>query len=204
MVEKQTPSWGNKIVGSGQVHCVRQLGLTEEDWQSVASEGARRWGEERHITSVKMSPEHADEVIVSFSRHSTSIFSTLDSPYSASASAKASSSSPTIIKPNTKSRAIKREEAAEESNFGRSPRLGVPKRKQSQLSTSEQELSASWSRSQQLVADMDAQTTSAAGPSRSRRRRVRVEVEDDRRELNQEQDEEEEAGESNQRFLDCG
>lgn len=64
MVERQNPSWGNKIVGSGQVHCVRRLGLSNEEWDSVAPEGAGRtvFAGERHVTCVKMSPEHADEV----------------------------------------------------------------------------------------------------------------------------------------------
>lgn len=64
MVERQSPSWGSKIVGSGQVHCVRRLGLTNDEWDSVNPEGpARRmYAGERHITCVKMSPEHADEV----------------------------------------------------------------------------------------------------------------------------------------------
>lgn len=62
MEERQNPSWGKNTVSSGQVHCVRRLGLPEEEWATVMPEGRRRWGEERHITSVKMSPEHADEV----------------------------------------------------------------------------------------------------------------------------------------------
>ena len=64
MVKRQNPSWGNKIVGSGQVHCVRRLGLSSEEWESVTPEGPARmvFAGERHVTCVKMSPEHADEV----------------------------------------------------------------------------------------------------------------------------------------------
>lgn len=92
---RQTPSWGKHIKSSGQVHCVRRLGLPEDEWKKVAPRSDRRiFGEERHVTCVKMSPEHADEVIVAFAKHSTSIFSTYDSP--ASASAKAKSTSPTM------------------------------------------------------------------------------------------------------------
>lgn len=104
MVERQNPSWGNKIVGSGQVHCVRRLGLSEEEWDSVTPEGPgrRAFAGERHITCVRMSSEHADEVshcfswlaisrtvhgadgarkaVVAFARHSTSLFSIYDSP----------------------------------------------------------------------------------------------------------------------------
>jgi WD and tetratricopeptide repeat-containing protein 1 len=66
MLEKHTPSWGNKIVGSGQVHCVRRLGLSDEEWNSVQPRGAERmYSGERHVTCVKMSPEHADEVSTS-------------------------------------------------------------------------------------------------------------------------------------------
>lgn len=63
-MERQNPSWGNKIVGSGQVHCVRRLGLSDDEWESVSPEGVGRrvFAGERHITCVKMSPEHADEV----------------------------------------------------------------------------------------------------------------------------------------------
>jgi hypothetical protein len=63
MLEKHNPSWGNKVVGSGQVHCVRRLGLSDEQWESVRPTGPERmFAGERHITCVKMSPEHADEV----------------------------------------------------------------------------------------------------------------------------------------------
>ncbi len=49
---------------SGQVHCVRRLGLSDEAWESVSptGEGNRMFAQERHITSVKMSPDKADEV----------------------------------------------------------------------------------------------------------------------------------------------
>jgi hypothetical protein len=63
MLEKHNPSWGNKIVGSGQVHCVRRLGLPDSEWEKVQPSGTERmFAGERHITCVKMSPEHADEV----------------------------------------------------------------------------------------------------------------------------------------------
>jgi hypothetical protein len=63
MLEKHNPSWGNKVVGSGQVHCVRRLGLSDEQWESVRPTGPERmFAGERHITCVKMSSEHADEV----------------------------------------------------------------------------------------------------------------------------------------------
>ena len=59
MTERQTPSWGKNTVGSGQVHCVRRLGLREEEWESV---GESTYFAERHVTCVKMSPDKADEV----------------------------------------------------------------------------------------------------------------------------------------------
>jgi hypothetical protein len=63
MLEKHNPSWGNKVVGSGQVHCVRRLGLPDSEWEKVQPSGTERmFAGERHITCVKMSPEHADEV----------------------------------------------------------------------------------------------------------------------------------------------
>ena len=63
MSERQTPSWGKNIVESGQVHCVRRLGLSDEAWESVAPRGeGSTYREERHVTSVKMSPDKADEV----------------------------------------------------------------------------------------------------------------------------------------------
>jgi hypothetical protein len=63
MLEKHNPSWGIKVVGSGQVHCVRRLGLPDSEWEKVQPSGTERmFAGERHITCVKMSPEHADEV----------------------------------------------------------------------------------------------------------------------------------------------
>ena len=63
MLEKHNPSWGNKVVGSGQVHCVRRLGLPDSEWEKVQPTGpARMFTGERHITCVRMSSEHADEV----------------------------------------------------------------------------------------------------------------------------------------------
>lgn len=63
MPERQTPSWGSEIVESGQVHCVRRLGLSDEAWKSVSPTGhPSMFAEERHITSVRMSPDKADEV----------------------------------------------------------------------------------------------------------------------------------------------
>lgn len=48
--------------GSGQVHCVRRLGLSNSDWESMGVSGRGIFAEDRHITCVKMSPEKADEV----------------------------------------------------------------------------------------------------------------------------------------------
>jgi len=62
MMERQTPSWGQSIKESGQVHCVRRLGLTNADWESMGVTGRGIFAEDRHITCVKMSPEKADEV----------------------------------------------------------------------------------------------------------------------------------------------
>ncbi|WRT70369.1 uncharacterized protein IL334_007367 [Kwoniella shivajii] len=94
MLPRQTPSWGPHVRSSGQVHCVRKLGLPNDEWDKVSpSNGNRLFGEERHITCVKMSPEHPDEVAVAFAKHSTSLFSIYDSPPSASMK----SSSPSIL-----------------------------------------------------------------------------------------------------------
>ncbi|EIW71830.1 hypothetical protein TREMEDRAFT_27687 [Tremella mesenterica DSM 1558] len=82
MTERQHPSWGSHIKSSGQVHCVRRLGLSEDQWNEVGPEDGMRYNEERHITCVKMSPDKADEVIVAFARHSTALFSIYDSPES--------------------------------------------------------------------------------------------------------------------------
>lgn len=60
MPERQTPSWGNSIKGSGQVHCVRKLGLSEAQWGESGM--GRRSVFSRHITCVKMSSDNADEV----------------------------------------------------------------------------------------------------------------------------------------------
>ena len=62
MTERQNPSWGNNIKSSGQVHCVRQLGLPDEEWDSVMPRSRGIFAQERHITCVKMSPDNADEV----------------------------------------------------------------------------------------------------------------------------------------------
>lgn len=62
MLERQTPSWGPNVRESGQVHCVRRLGLTNEDWESTGVMQRGPFAEPRHITCVKMSPERADEV----------------------------------------------------------------------------------------------------------------------------------------------
>ncbi|OCF32192.1 hypothetical protein I316_06106 [Kwoniella heveanensis BCC8398] len=99
MLPRQTPSWGPHVRSSGQVHCVRRLGLPDEEWDKVSPRsGDRMFGDERHITCVRMSPEHADEVAVAFARHSTSLFSIYDSP--PSESMRATSSSPTIVPSN--------------------------------------------------------------------------------------------------------
>ncbi|WVR00334.1 hypothetical protein IAU59_007477 [Kwoniella sp. CBS 9459] len=99
MLHRQTPSWGQHVRSSGQVHCVRRLGLPDDEWDKVSPRsGDRMFGDERHITCVRMSPEHADEVAVAFARHSTSLFSIYDSPPSASMHAK--SGSPTVIPSN--------------------------------------------------------------------------------------------------------
>nr|XP_019044312.1 hypothetical protein I302_07596 [Kwoniella bestiolae CBS 10118]OCF23242.1 hypothetical protein I302_07596 [Kwoniella bestiolae CBS 10118] len=97
MLPRQTPSWGPNIRSSGQVHCVRKLGLSNDEWEKVAPNGGSRlFGEERHITCVKMSPQNADEVAVSFAKHSTSLFSIYDSPPSNSMR----SGSPAIVPPS--------------------------------------------------------------------------------------------------------
>lgn len=62
MTERQTPSWGNRTKTSGQVNCVRRLGLTNEQWESMGVTNRGPFSEDRHITCVKMSPEHAEEV----------------------------------------------------------------------------------------------------------------------------------------------
>ncbi|WWC94713.1 hypothetical protein V866_001561 [Kwoniella sp. B9012] len=101
MLPRQTPSWGPNIRSSGQVHCVRKLGLPNDEWDKVApNNGNRLFGEERHITCVKMSPQNADEVAVSFAKHSTSLFSIYDAPPSTSIRNGSSS----VIPPNEGSR----------------------------------------------------------------------------------------------------
>lgn len=63
MPERQTPSWGPHSKSSGQVNCVRRLGLPDEEWEGVSPRSQRRvFSGERHITCVKMSPDKADEV----------------------------------------------------------------------------------------------------------------------------------------------
>ncbi|KAK6909578.1 hypothetical protein I203_103599 [Kwoniella mangroviensis CBS 8507] len=97
MLPRQNPSWGPNIRSSGQVHCVRKLGLPNDEWDTVApNNGNRLFGEERHITCVKMSPQNADEVAVSFAKHSTSLFSIYDSPPSSSIR----NGSPIVVPPN--------------------------------------------------------------------------------------------------------
>lgn len=76
--ELQTPGWGAHTKRATQVHCVRRLGLSEEEWTTVAPVNRRH--SERHITCVKISPDHPDEVVCAFAMHSTSIFSLNDSP----------------------------------------------------------------------------------------------------------------------------
>ncbi|WWC71849.1 uncharacterized protein I206_105808 [Kwoniella pini CBS 10737] len=99
MLPRQTPSWGPHTRSSGQVHCVRKLGLPNDEWEKVSpNNGNRMFGEERHITCVKMSPEHADEVAVAFAKHSTSLFSIYDSPPSTSMR----TTSPVILPSNEK------------------------------------------------------------------------------------------------------
>ncbi|ORY26663.1 WD40-repeat-containing domain protein [Naematelia encephala] len=80
MPERQTPRWSGTSRPSGQVHCVRRLGLPQSEWDSVKPRGRSIYSEENHITCVKMSPDNADEVICAFARHSTSLFSLYDSP----------------------------------------------------------------------------------------------------------------------------
>jgi nuclear receptor interaction protein len=55
----QTPSWGAHTLRASQVYCVRRLGLPDEEWEKA---GGRRGYSERHITCVKISPNHPDEV----------------------------------------------------------------------------------------------------------------------------------------------
>ncbi|WVQ84875.1 hypothetical protein IAT38_007038 [Cryptococcus sp. DSM 104549] len=101
MLERQTPSWGPHIKSSGQVHCVRKLGLPNEEWERVTPSGrSLSFDRDRHISCVKMSPENSDEVAVAFMKHSTSLFSLYDDPGSASAR---QASSPPIVPPNNES-----------------------------------------------------------------------------------------------------
>ncbi|WVO18704.1 hypothetical protein L204_106424 [Cryptococcus depauperatus] len=99
MLARQTPSWGPHValVDPSNVHCVRKLGLPDEEWNKVSPRSGR-WDRdpERHISCVKMSEDNPDEVIVSFMKHSTSLFSIYDSPFSPSARSPSSS----VISPN--------------------------------------------------------------------------------------------------------
>nr|ODN76375.1 hypothetical protein L203_06441 [Cryptococcus depauperatus CBS 7841] len=99
MLARQTPSWGSHValVDPSNVHCVRKLGLPDEEWNKVSPRSGR-WDRdpERHISCVKMSEDNPDEVIVSFMKHSTSLFSIYDSPFSPSAR----SPSSFVISPN--------------------------------------------------------------------------------------------------------
>ncbi|ODN82492.1 hypothetical protein L198_07714 [Cryptococcus wingfieldii CBS 7118] len=108
-------SWGPNTRSDGQVHCVRRLGLPNEEWERVLP-GRRRFGGDRHISSVRMSGERGDEVAVAFMKHSTSLFSTYDSPYSSSA--KSPNSSP-ILSPNENAKRTKNN--ADKSVLGKRP-----------------------------------------------------------------------------------
>ncbi|RXK39423.1 hypothetical protein M231_03256 [Tremella mesenterica] len=161
MTERQHPSWGTHIKSSGQVHCVRRLGLSEDQWNEVGPEDGMRYNEERHITCVKMSPDKADEVIVAFARHSTALFSIYDSPESSNIH----SHSPTSIVPpiTSSSKASKSPRVSnvdrrsiEEDSNDQSTSTG--KRRHSVLSTTD-EVEAQRIRGQPL------QDESLAGPS---------------------------------------
>ncbi|TYJ52298.1 hypothetical protein B9479_007113 [Cryptococcus floricola] len=108
-------SWGPNTRSDGQVHCVRRLGLPNEEWERVLP-GRRRFGGDRHISSVRMSAERGDEVAVAFMKHSTSLFSTYDSPYSSSA--KSPNSSP-ILSPNENAKRAKNN--SDKSVLGKRP-----------------------------------------------------------------------------------
>ncbi|BEI82313.1 hypothetical protein CcaverHIS002_0301810 [Cutaneotrichosporon cavernicola] len=95
--EHQTPSWGKHTRRAEQVTCVRRLALPQAEWESVERRNAVY--RERHITCVKMSADIAGEVICSFPRHSTSLFSLNDSPAESSARVHHSS----IVPPNPES-----------------------------------------------------------------------------------------------------
>ncbi|ODO10316.1 hypothetical protein I350_02545 [Cryptococcus amylolentus CBS 6273] len=108
-------SWGPNTRSDGQVHCVRRLGLPNEEWERVLP-GRRRFGGDRHISSVRMSGERGDEVAVAFMKHSTSLFSTYDSPYSSSA--KSPNSSP-LLSPNENAKRTKND--SDKSVLGKRP-----------------------------------------------------------------------------------
>jgi len=57
--EHQTPSWGKHTMRASQVYCVRRLGLPDSEWAKVRM---GRYASEQHITCVKISPDHPDEV----------------------------------------------------------------------------------------------------------------------------------------------
>ena len=66
MPERQTPSWGSHVRQSEEVHCVRKLGMTADQWTNERGKTNGYYSSEKHITCVKMSPHHADEVRTSF------------------------------------------------------------------------------------------------------------------------------------------
>ncbi|KAL7418329.1 hypothetical protein Q5752_006787 [Cryptotrichosporon argae] len=95
MARDASAQWGQSIRESGQVHCVRRLGLSDEQWNATPRRQASEpYAGEKHITCVKMSPHCADEVICAFAQHSTALFSLHDSPGPSSMRAPRASRSP--------------------------------------------------------------------------------------------------------------
>ncbi|CAK9783723.1 unnamed protein product [Cutaneotrichosporon oleaginosum] len=115
--EHQTPSWGKHTRRAEQVTCVRRLALPQAEWESVERRNAAF--HERHITCVKMSADHAGEVICAFARHSTSLFSLNDSPAESSARVHHGS----VVPPNPESNTHKAERKRDGMNGaeGRGP-----------------------------------------------------------------------------------
>jgi nuclear receptor interaction protein len=89
----QTPSWGPHTLRAGQVDCVRRLGLPQEEWAKVR---AGRYVSEQHVSCVKISADHPDEVLCAFATHSTALFNLRDTPEDRGARAPGSG----VVRPN--------------------------------------------------------------------------------------------------------
>ncbi|WOO79274.1 Rho1 guanine nucleotide exchange factor 1 [Vanrija pseudolonga] len=96
MLARQTPSWGEHTKRAGQVHCVRRLGLPDDEWEGVSPSRSGYDGE-RHITCVKLNPDNPAEAICAFAKHSTALFNLNDSPVETSAAA---TSEHGVVSPN--------------------------------------------------------------------------------------------------------